>query len=176
MGEVERIRSHGPSAHRPDCDCTRCRGFQPGNALHLSHGVYSARQIEPRAEEIVAQIEAMASWLLPTDRPMVSLLAITLARVERGSAALAEVDAAASSDLSAYISESGGLVFDRLRRDVRSWISTSLKLATELGLTPAARARLGLDAARTKRALSLVELHEAAAAEEAEFIEETDEP
>jgi hypothetical protein len=131
--------------------------------------------IEPRAEELVGQIEAMCPWLLPSDRPMVSVLAITLARIERGSAALAEVDEAAQSDLASYIAESGGLAFDRLRRDVRSWINLSLKISGELGLTAASRSRLGLDQARTRRALSLVELHQAAAAEEAELVEEVEE-
>lgn len=172
MAKPERIEGgrfspgNGASLHDVDCGCVRCVGFQPGHSIvpTFSHGAYSPRAMSPRATEIEEWCYAVAPWLAPADGPTVTLFAQTLARIEAGHGALGRVDEAADTELGPYLG-AGALPFDRLRRDVRAWTNQAMKLAAELGMTPAARARLQLDVAATKRTLSLVDLHEAARAE-----------
>ena len=37
------------SRHPAGCECTRCRGFQPGNTAALTHGSTSERRVKPLA-------------------------------------------------------------------------------------------------------------------------------
>ena len=86
---------------------------------------------------------------------------MTLARIERAEEAVARAE------------EDGDLEkLARLRHDLRSWVSVSLRLLDALGLTPLAHARLGLDTAMTRRALTAVELHAAADVVEGEAVED----
>jgi hypothetical protein len=139
--------------HGGDCRCVRCVGFERDNGAAITHGAYSARALAPRAAEIEEQIYASAPWLGPSDAIAVSLLSRTVARVELADAAVQQVDERASSPLTPYLTEKGEAL-DRLRRDMRSWINLATKLAAELGLTAASRARLGLDVARTRDTLA----------------------
>jgi hypothetical protein len=49
LDEAGEVASYGSSRHVPGCSCLRCRGFQPGNEVALSHGATSERQIRPVA-------------------------------------------------------------------------------------------------------------------------------
>jgi hypothetical protein len=146
-------RSHGLTEHGDDCGCLRCVGFDSGNGAALRHGCYSPKALAPRAAEIEEQVYASAAWLGPSDTIAVSLLARTVARVELADAAIHQVDERAGSPLTPYVTEKREAL-DRLRRDMRSWINLATKLAAELGLTAASRARLGLDVARTRDTLA----------------------
>jgi hypothetical protein len=126
------------------------REGEPGPALR--HGAYSTLACGPRAAELASEIRQALPLYAPADEPSVRLLALALARVERASAALDEVDERLGSRrLAAYLAE-GEERLDRLRRDLRAWIGTATKLMSELGMTPSSRARLGLDVALAQRA------------------------
>src|SRR5207253_552094 len=120
------------------------------NRAGEKHGCYSTRLAEdPRVHELEEVICDSAPWITETDRITVQLLAITLARLERGVAALAVVDDASGNPAAPY------LVGDRaalstLRNDVRLWVGQAAKLASSLGLDPLSRSRLGVNVARIR--------------------------
>lgn len=124
-------------------------------------------RLAPRADELAQLIREVVPIYAPADEAVIRLLAVTLARVERAVAALDKIDEAIADDpLRAYAgSEAAAKTLERLRADCRGWINTSKRLTSELGMTPASRAKLGLDTALARRALSLVELTEQAAEE-----------
>src|SRR3954453_6445557 len=61
-------------AHPDGCDCTRCRGFEPGNEAHLVHGATSERHIRPLAanqkRRVLRQMRLRASDLNPVGRAL----------------------------------------------------------------------------------------------------------
>lgn len=120
--------------------------FEPGHQLSRKHGAYAELTLGRRADELAESIRvAMEGDGLyqPSFEFAIKGLALAKARLE--AAATAEQPSA------------------RLESDMRGWANTLLKYADALGLTPTARARLGLDVAQTRRALGLVEMAEAAA-------------
>jgi hypothetical protein len=144
--------------------------FPRGNLLQMTHGAgVGLMHLAPRADEIANTIRAILPLYSEADEPVVRLLAISQARIERAVAALDKIDDQLGDDpLSAYLGPDAAVkTLQRLREDCRGWINTSKRLASELGMTPASRAKLGLDVALTRRALSLVELTAEAAEEEA---------
>ncbi len=151
--------------HGEDCGCARCAGFQsgnklgrqfePGNEVGVRHGAYSSPvRFEGRVAELAPQLAELVPAYTDADGPLVQLLALTLARIERAAAALVVVDekAEAGGDLAAYAVEQASKL-QRLRDDLRSWIGTAHRLLDSLAMTPASRGRLGLDIAQTKRVL-----------------------
>lgn len=154
--------------HGPGCTCKRCVGlrgavdgvpFEPGNSAAVTHGAYSTLLIGPRATEIADGLREIVPVSSPSDEPTIRLLAQTLARVERASAALDAADSTfGARPLGAYLIEDA-VKLQRLREDLRGWINTASRLANDLGLTPTSRARLGLDIAATRRTLSLIEVY-----------------
>jgi hypothetical protein len=101
-----------------------------------------------RAREIADEIRPTLPAYSPADEPVLLLLATTLVRIERASAAMEMVDENATP-LGPYLGggkgEDLGPGLQRLREDLRRWINTARGLASDLGLTPTSRARLGLD-------------------------------
>jgi len=126
--------------------------FQVGNILARRHGSYSSVELRGRAIDLAGEIRDHLPLYSPADEPAVRLLSIVLARVERANDALDEVDEHfAGAPLQAFLAKNGeGL--DRLRKDLRQWINTAAKLASELGMTPSSRSRMGLDLALAARA------------------------
>lgn len=135
--------------HGPECACTRCRGFQPGNALSARHGAYATVKLGPRVDELVELIRPDVPMVRPADELTIRLLAVTLARLER---ALEALEGGPAADMA------------RLEADARGWVNRATSLSDKLGLNPMARARLGVDVANARRAVTLTEL--AAEAEE----------
>ena len=133
---------------------TRCVGFQagntdgqrfePGNEVGLRHGAYASPvKLEGRVSELAPQLADLVPAYREADGPAVQLLAVTLTRIER---AAATVEADENGD---------EVASQRLRDDLRKWVGTSVRLLDALGMTPTARARLGLDIAQTRRAVTL---------------------
>lgn len=159
MGELEKIeRRHGP-----DCECDRCKGWQPGNEhgvrfeqgnqLAKTHGAYSTQIAQ--GEETLAladQIRESMPWYVPTDAVTVSLLAITLIRVKRAVAAIEAADAMHENPLAPYLVKDAAAL-RTLREDVRLWIGQAHKLASSLGLDPLSRSRLGVNVARIEESI-----------------------
>lgn len=121
--------------HGPDCTCTRCKGFEDGNVLALRHGAYAVVALGPRVEELADQIRELVPAYSPSDEITIRLLCLALARLERSSDVTGEVP----------IEELG-----RLRENERGWTNTARRLLNDLGMTPTARAGLGLAIVQAK--------------------------
>lgn len=113
---------------------------QPGNTLAAKSGVYSERLLRPRAEELRAELQELVPVSTAADGPAIELLAWNLARIERANAYLAEV----------------GILDGRgeprpVLKVLSTWERTAARLFDQLGLTPPARAKLGVDVQRLRR-------------------------
>lgn len=158
--------------HGPDCQCTRCVGFQVGNSTALRHGAYVALRadlagaIDKLGPEVVAEA-ALVRRLVPgyaeSDELAVQDLAVTRIRIRRAAGALRRVDEAAGEEpLRSYAAEHGERL-EALRRDLHRWLRHARQLMGDLGLTPSSRFALGLTLARTQldlQALSDAELRQ----------------
>lgn len=148
--------------------------FQPGHDLSVRHGAYSTLKLAPRADELATELRQVMPWYGPADEVAVRLLALTLARIEAATAALDVVDdrldgirtadeTKRAQRLRAYVTDgepenlAGSL--QRLRDDLKGWIRLSRSLANDLGMTPTARAKLGLDLVQARSAQSRLEEH-----------------
>jgi hypothetical protein len=127
--------------------------FEPGNSAAVKHGAYASPvKLSARAAEIADAIRPTLPLYSPVDEPVLQLLGLTLTRIEKATAAIEEVDERAASELGPYVIDDASKL-TALRADLRGWIGTARNLANDLGATPTARARLGLDIARTEDAL-----------------------
>jgi hypothetical protein len=95
---------------------------------------------------------------------MFKLVAAALARFERATAALAQLDAATGQELGAYLSPQASAI-EWIRHDQVRYLNAARKLAADLGLNPTARLRMGLDLAMTRRTLSVIDYYSAREAE-----------
>jgi len=148
----------------------RCVGFEKENTFGMRHGANRSDAVlaaDPRTVEIVEQLERDAPVCTAADRMVLRLLGITLRRIELANAAIELADAEATRPLSAYLVDVAPALAS-LRADLRAWINLARKLASDLGMTPASRLRMGLDVALTRKALNVVEMHALAAAEDEE--------
>lgn len=123
---------------------------EPGNALARRHGAYATLSLAPRARAIAAGLGELVPARTRADEPAVCLLAICLAQIEAAAA---------------YVGERG--LLDRggqpqpILRYLATLLNTAGRYCDRLGLTPLARAQLGLEIARTAgeaRRLTLAEL------------------
>lgn len=116
--------------------------FQRGHELSVKHGAYSVVKLGPRVDELADALRAEVGALYrASDELAVRLLALCVARIEAAAKALEE----AAPDQHAL-----------LDTRARGWVNTAGRLMSDLGLTPAARARLGLDVALAHRAAASV--------------------
>lgn len=159
-GEVVAVeRRHGEG-----CLCVRCVGFdgtnergrpfQPGHTLSTTHGCYSLRLADdPRTLELATWIRDAMPLSSRSDEVTITLLSVTLRRVERAVAAIEAADAQHEDDpLASYMAKDAAALRS-LREDVRLWIGQAAKLAGSLGLNPLARSRLGLNVARAEESV-----------------------
>jgi hypothetical protein len=120
--------------------------FEPGNTAAMTHGARSERLVEPRARELVPLIlKANPQLDAVRDGAAVFRYAVTLARVERVYAWLAERDDAVFTD-----AEAGEVHGVYLR--LETWERQADKAEERLAIAPLTRARLGLDLIAVKRA------------------------
>lgn len=142
--------------HGPDCVCARCAGTPPpapiGNQLGVRHGVYSLVQMSPRAKELGDSIRETVPAYHPADEVAISALAMTFAQLERASAVLArrqhEEHQAINNNRTPSMEVQSDL--KRLSSDVVRFANAVHRFCDSLGLTPTARARLGLDLVRAR--------------------------
>jgi hypothetical protein len=172
MTELAQRNGHGPNctAGADGGACVRCQGFQAGNQLGRRHGARAILALSSRAEEIREAIEEVAPVVHDSDGAILDLVSMALAQVE---VAALVVSKSRGEQLEAVragqrLTAEQLQAHMRLSQDARGWTNSAGRLLDALGCTPAARARLGLDLASTRRTLSLIELHAAAAAERAE--------
>jgi hypothetical protein len=136
--------------------------FEPGNTLSvgnrgpMTHGAYARLRLSEAAAETADALRELAVVYDEADEPTLQAFGFVLEQMKAASAALNEAKTRA----------------DRLRlsADSRGWALAALRYAESFGMTPRARAALGLDSARTAgaqltvtRLARLVEQEEAAA-------------
>jgi hypothetical protein len=145
-------------------------GLQPGHELSTRHQSYRSDVVlseQPRVHELVEQITASQPVSHPADDGACWRLALVYRRIELAAAAIDQADeAVAGKPIAAYGDKAAWL--GRLREDLDRWLRLAGRIELELGRTPTSRAKLGLHVASARRALTLAELHEAAAVEEVE--------
>jgi hypothetical protein len=128
-GDLSRRKSHPP--------------FEPGNQVAATHGAYSIIRLEPRADQIAADLREIVPARSESDEPTIRLLALSLAQIEAATL---------------YVAERG--LVDRkgrpqpILRHLSTVTNTAARLCDRLGLTPTSRAQLGLDLARTEDTLA----------------------
>jgi hypothetical protein len=178
-----RVVSAEQLQHGLDCECTRCRGFEPGNKLRfregngaaVRHGAYATLRLGARAAEIEDELRPLVPGGDPVDAPAVSVLAMVLARLERAMLALDQVDDTMERPLSQYVGAKGDTLdqLSRLRQDARGWANVALRGLDALALVPTSRGRLGLDVARIRQ-LDLSRLSDRQLDELAALVEEAE--
>jgi hypothetical protein len=131
--------------------------------------------LAPQAQETADVIRALmveAEVWRPSFEPTLQATAVVLERLRRAEAALEELEERLEAEASesgalvdAYLraDKAGGLHF-RLRQDARGWANTLRGYLADLGLSPAALARISRDsglgrAARASAALRALEAH-----------------
>ena len=125
--------------------------FELGHALRLTHGAYADVRLGERVAELADEVRPLVPGYSEADEVAVRILCLALARLEASSAAL---QGASTDELA------------RLRSDERGWANTVRRYLNDLGLTPTARARLGLVAVRAKGEAVAVYLQAKRAAED----------
>lgn len=133
--------------HGPDCECQRCRGFEPGNQVsvgnrgNLVHGAYSsALDRHPRVLELTAEARATAPWLQPADEHALRLWAMAVVRLELLAHVLLpplEEGPEALEEWARKVESS-----PTTSRDARGWHANAMRLADRLGLSPSGRAEI----------------------------------
>jgi hypothetical protein len=102
--------------------------------LSVRHGAYADVKLGARVDELAALVRETVPAFSPGDEIGVRVLCLALARLEQSASAQAgEVDVEKLA---------------RLRQDERGWANTVRRYLADLGLTPLARARLGVDLTR----------------------------
>lgn len=145
--EIRPEREHHPSNfEEPRFEGDTMPAFKPGHWVSTFHGAYSSRLVEPMAKEIeegalqVAADNPEFAWLAePAFRPALGSWATAQARIER---------------LRVWLDEHGDLDDEGNVRGAANFLvrveGQALKFAQELGLTPAAAARLQRDASQAR--------------------------
>jgi hypothetical protein len=158
--------------HGDGCSCVRCRGFEagnelgrrfePGNDASRRHGSYAKEATlsrDPRVVELADWIRGTQPVVHAADEGAITRLALVYRRLELSAAALDQADRQLAGHPLAHYNDDAGFL-ERLREDHARWLRTAGAIEAELGRTPASRAKLGLHVAMTRRALTIVELHE----------------
>lgn len=124
----------GVTEHGPNCPCTRCRGFAPGNGVSVRHGAFAILQLRPRANELA---EAIRVSLGPTysSRFDLAISASAAAAAQYEKAMVALIDAEDPVDLKT------------LDERAARWAKLLFSALGQLGLTPLSASKLGLNVA-----------------------------
>jgi hypothetical protein len=119
----------------------RVQPFDRGNTASLLHGLYSERIRRPVEERFgVALREAMETALAQAYSPTLDEHAVR--RAARALATVEMVEAIIDAEGVDSLSDRAFQEYDRASKQADRWLD-------RLGMTPAARARLGVDVART---------------------------
>lgn len=143
MTDVQYVNPDGTPWH-PEFDGQR-PPFQPGNELHLIHGIYSSARVDPIAHRYIAEIAAdptLDYLKQPRFHAALWAWASAAAKVEllQQWVDSQPIEAAADSDRG----KTSALEL------LRKWMTTAQNHASRLGLDPLSAARLGKDIAATQ--------------------------
>jgi hypothetical protein len=108
--------------------------FQPGNQVAISHGAYARLRLSEATGETADTLRELVPLRHDADTAAIEVFAFTIEQLRAAAKALKDANRRA----------------DRLRlsQDAQGWANVALRYAKELGMTPKARAELGLDLAR----------------------------
>jgi hypothetical protein len=120
--------------------------FGRGNTAAVRHGAQATLALQPRAAEIADDLRLIVPAVSDADEPAIRVLALLLARLEAANAWLAERET--------IFANKRGEVWPVLKL-VGSWENSATRLFDQLGLTPTARARLGVDLSRLRQGEAL---------------------
>lgn len=124
--------------------------FVKGNAVGVRHGAHTrtnlpTHRVEAKTEEIAdaVPVRGQDGGLHPSDRHAVAMLADVLVRIELASAHLAEVG---------MVNRTGRRKGEAhsLLRHISRWEAQARDWMNDLGMTPRARAALGVDLAKQR--------------------------
>lgn len=117
--------------------------FEQGNDVAVRHGAYATVKLGARVDELAAELRELVPGYRAADEPMLRIACVALARLEASMVALEDA-------------KPGEL--ERLQADARGWLNSLRRILNDLGMSPSARARLGVDVAVAQRAMALTEL------------------
>lgn len=106
---------------------------EPGRAT--THGAKADLALAPRAAELADYLREIVPARAESDEPTIRLLALILARVETANAWIAEHGI--------FTGKSGKV--QPVLKALSTWENSAARLCDQLGLTPTAKARLGVD-------------------------------
>jgi hypothetical protein len=110
---------------------------QPGNDLAVTHGAYSRLRLTEPAGETAEVLRELVPLQHDADLPTIEAFGFVLEQLRAAGRALEQASKSGRRD-----------TLIRLSQDAQGWANVALRFAKELGMTPAARAGLGLDLAR----------------------------
>jgi hypothetical protein len=142
-----------PDSHGADCACTRCKGFELGNAVALKHGAYvSVSRLQPLVAVRMAELVPLMPWLAPSDQETLHDYVIVEMRELFARRAIERVEQESQDNpLDSYVGAAGAQI-DSLRRDHRAWLKLKRALRNDLGMNPLARSSMKLNAALSEDA------------------------
>jgi hypothetical protein len=155
----------GTTSHSSGCDCQRCRGFDAGNAVSATHGAYvAAARLGPRQQELADLIRPHLPIRSEAFEATLLSWATVLTRIEISTEALETFEEEAQAKGArlgvSFYTGAPGEALGRLRADLRSWLTLSLRYAEALGCTPSAQAKLLRDAGLGRAAAATASLRE----------------
>jgi hypothetical protein len=108
--------------------------FEPGNGMAISHGAYARLRLSEAAGETADTLRELVPLKHDADTAAIETFAFVIEQLRAAGKALKDA----------------GRRADRLRlsQDAQGWANVALRYAKELGMTPKARAELGLDLVR----------------------------
>jgi hypothetical protein len=111
--------------------------FEAGNDSAVKHGAYARLRLTEPAGETAEVLRELVPLQHDADLPTIEAFGFVLEQLRAAGKALEQASEKGQRD-----------TLIRLSQDAQGWANTALRYAKELGLTPVARAGLGLDLAR----------------------------
>lgn len=113
-----------------------------GNDRALTHGAYARLRLSEAAGETADVLRGDVPIVDDADEAAVQMLAYCLEQMKCAAKAL--------EDAANGTGRKGREDMLRLSQDARGWVNTGLNVAAALGMTPAARAKLGLNVVKAQ--------------------------
>lgn len=133
-GEIaRRVAAERMEAQEHGGTLTRSVAGRP--SARLSHGCKSMNRLQPRADQLTVELRSAVPGAVAADDTAIRLLALMLARIEAATAWL--------DQRGLFRSAKRGEPWPIIK-NLSAWENSAARLCDQLGLTPTARARLGV--------------------------------